>query len=243
MTLVSIDHPGARRRALPRRGDRERARSGGRQRRGGGRRRRFDGRVRGRRPPVRAAPAAARARAQRGGRRPQRRRPLRARDAPRVPRRRRRPRAALGRRATRGGRAGAAAPPDFVWGRVRCFVSPDLDAREAAAIACPTEPIRGRLPGGLLLRRAAFDAIGPLPTHLRVGEFIAWAARAYELGMTELDIADVVLRAPAAPHEHGTHAARRPRRLRAAAQGDARPPARGGGLGMRPELGARRRRC
>lgn len=90
--------------------------------------------------------------------------------------------------------AQATAPPDFVWGRVRCFVSPDLDAREAAAIACPTEPIRGRLPGGLLLRRAAFDAIGPLPTHLRVGEFIAWAARAPELGMVELDIADVVLR-------------------------------------------------
>lgn len=83
--------------------------------------------------------------------------------------------------------------PDLVWGRVRCFVSPDLPAREAAAIACPRAPIPGRLAGGLLLRRATFDAVGPMPTHLRVGEFIAWAARAQELGLVQLDVADVVL--------------------------------------------------
>ena len=86
-----------------------------------------------------------------------------------------------------------ASPPDLVWGRVRCFVSPDLSAEEAQRVGLPPQSLPGRLPGGLLVRRAVFDAVGPLPTHLRVGEFVAWAARAYELGMTELDIADVVL--------------------------------------------------
>ena len=86
-----------------------------------------------------------------------------------------------------------ASPPDLVWGRVRCFVSPDLSAEEAQRVSVAPQSLPGRLPGGLLVRRAVFDAVGPLPTHLRVGEFVAWAARAYELGLTELDIADVVL--------------------------------------------------
>jgi glycosyltransferase involved in cell wall biosynthesis len=84
-------------------------------------------------------------------------------------------------------------PPDLVWGRVRCFVSPDLSAEEAQRVSMAPHSLPGRLPGGLLVRHAAFDAVGPMPTHLRVGEFVAWAARAYELGLTELDISDVVL--------------------------------------------------
>ena len=89
--------------------------------------------------------------------------------------------------------AAAASRPDLVWGRLRCFVSPELDAREAARIVCPREPLPARLAGGLLLRRSTFDTVGPMPTDLRVGELIAWAGRAYELGLTELDIPDVVV--------------------------------------------------
>jgi glycosyltransferase involved in cell wall biosynthesis len=95
--------------------------------------------------------------------------------------------------ASRLAAGSAASPPDLVWGRLRCFVSPELSAGEAARIVCPGEPLPARVAGGLLLRRPTFDAVGPLPTHLRAGEFIAWAGRAYELGLTEVDVPDVVL--------------------------------------------------
>jgi glycosyltransferase involved in cell wall biosynthesis len=88
----------------------------------------------------------------------------------------------------------AASPPvELVWGRVQSFVTSEVPAAEAARIACVRTPVPGRLAGALLLRRSTFDAVGPLPTHLRVGEFIAWAALAQERGLTELDIPDVVL--------------------------------------------------
>jgi glycosyltransferase involved in cell wall biosynthesis len=133
------------------------------------------------------------------------------------------PRWAIAARLEEGG--SVRAPADLVWGRVRCFVSPELGPAEAARLACPPGPVPGRIGGGLLIRRAACTALGPMPTHLRVGEFIAWAARAPELDLREREVEDVVLH----------------RRLHRGNMGRGRPEARGDYARLLKEMLDRRR--
>ena len=52
----------------------------------------------------------------------------------------------------------------------------------------------GAVAGAMLIRRAAFDRVGPLRTDLRLGEFIDWFARARELGLRNEVLPEVVLR-------------------------------------------------
>jgi glycosyltransferase involved in cell wall biosynthesis len=83
--------------------------------------------------------------------------------------------------------------PDLVWGRARCFHSPDLPPAETARLACPPGPLRARLPGTLLASREAFERVGPFATDLLIGEFVDWGARAHETGLREAEVDDVVL--------------------------------------------------
>jgi glycosyltransferase involved in cell wall biosynthesis len=80
--------------------------------------------------------------------------------------------------------------PDLVFGRMRQFKSPDLDDTAAARIRCPAGLQRGYLPSGLLAAREAFERVGPFATHLHVGEFIDWMARARERGLREVMLSD-----------------------------------------------------
>ena len=72
---------------------------------------------------------------------------------------------------------------EAVYGHVREFVSPDVDAHDAALLRPPAERVAGCLPTNMLIRRDAFLRIGGFATHLRVGVTVDWAARAKETGM------------------------------------------------------------
>lgn len=88
----------------------------------------------------------------------------------------------------------AAAPDALVLGQAEEFVSPELDRAAQARLS----PKPGRLPamvaGGLLCRRAVFDAVGPFNAGLEVGETIDWFARARGLGVGERVLDELVLR-------------------------------------------------
>jgi glycosyltransferase involved in cell wall biosynthesis len=95
--------------------------------------------------------------------------------------------------------------PDLVWGRVRHFISPDLDSQAAAGLYCPPDAAVAHLAGGLLVRRAALEQVGPFATDVRVGEFIDWVLRSREAGLAEALVDDVVLWRRVHP---GSHTAR-----------------------------------
>ena len=100
---------------------------------------------------------------------------------------------AAGALAARLDRLAGVDRPDLVWGRVRHFISPDLDAQAAARLFCPPGAQVGHLAGGLLVRRAALARVGPFASDGRMGEFIDWVLRAREAGLKEAAVADVVL--------------------------------------------------
>jgi hypothetical protein len=52
----------------------------------------------------------------------------------------------------------------------------------------------GYLPQAMLVRRPAFERVGPFETTWRVGEFINWYLRATEVSLRMLMLPDLVLR-------------------------------------------------
>jgi glycosyltransferase involved in cell wall biosynthesis len=79
-----------------------------------------------------------------------------------------------------------------VYGHVREFVSPDVDAEALARLRPPVDRIAGCLPTNMLIRRDAFLLVGGFATDLRVGVTVDWAARARELGMRTALLDDVL---------------------------------------------------
>lgn len=57
-----------------------------------------------------------------------------------------------------------------------------------------SEPTHARLASTMLVRREAFDRVGPFKEDVKVGEFIDWWSRAEDAGITSTSIDDVVLR-------------------------------------------------
>jgi glycosyltransferase involved in cell wall biosynthesis len=79
-----------------------------------------------------------------------------------------------------------------VYGHVREFVSPDIDAEALARLRPPIERIAGCLPTNMLMRRDAFLRVGQFATNLRVGVTVDWSARAEELEMNTALLYDVL---------------------------------------------------
>jgi glycosyltransferase involved in cell wall biosynthesis len=79
-----------------------------------------------------------------------------------------------------------------VYGHVREFVSPDIDADAVARLRPPIDRVAGCLPTNMLMRREAFFLVGPFATNLRVGVTVDWSARADELGMATTLLDDVL---------------------------------------------------
>ena len=79
-----------------------------------------------------------------------------------------------------------------VYGHVREFVSPDVDAGTRARLRPPIDRIAGCLPTNMLMRRDAFLRVGEFATDLRVGVTVDWSARAQELGMATILLDDVL---------------------------------------------------
>jgi glycosyltransferase involved in cell wall biosynthesis len=90
---------------------------------------------------------------------------------------------------------------DVVYGMaVQRRIRPQADAAgapEAAdALALPAVP--AYLPGAMLIRRAAFDRVGPFDTRWRLGSVVDWYARSVEAGLAQ----DLV---PAVVYERRIH--------------------------------------
>lgn len=92
---------------------------------------------------------------------------------------------------------------EAVFGLVEQFVSPDLGAAERARLHCPPAPGPGYAAGAMLIRRAAFDRVGPFETHWRVGEFLSWYLRAHEAGLRSSVLPGVVMRRRLHRSNHG----------------------------------------
>ena len=83
---------------------------------------------------------------------------------------------------------------DCVFGRIEQFVTPDIDPQVAAALRVDTAPVAGRLPGAMLIRRAAFIRVGGFDPRLRIGEMIDWVSRAEIKGLSMRSLDDVCLK-------------------------------------------------
>jgi glycosyltransferase involved in cell wall biosynthesis len=83
---------------------------------------------------------------------------------------------------------------DMVFGRAEQFISPDLSPEERAELRAPTGSLPGKVKGTMLIRRSAFERVGPFDTTWKVAEFVDWYSRARELGLRERMLGDVLLR-------------------------------------------------
>ena len=83
---------------------------------------------------------------------------------------------------------------DLVFGHVEQFVSPELAAGTHARVRCPAGSLPGFAPYTMVVRRTAFDRVGPFETRWEIGEFLAWFTRARELGLRERTLDRAVAR-------------------------------------------------
>lgn len=83
---------------------------------------------------------------------------------------------------------------DFVLCRMRAFASPELPADECRALAAQhAQVVDAWVAGALLIRRSAFDRVGPLATDLVVGEMIDWFDRARLAQLSSTLLPEVLL--------------------------------------------------
>ncbi len=82
---------------------------------------------------------------------------------------------------------------EMVFGHVREFLSPELDAEAAARIRPPVENAPWRMTNLMLVTRDAYFRAGPFSETLKVGVGVDWYARATEAGLKELVPPVVVL--------------------------------------------------
>ena len=73
--------------------------------------------------------------------------------------------------------------PDLeaIFGMMQQFHSPDLTQLEKDQIVCPAQLMEGYHASAMLLKRETFFRVGLFETHLQVGEFVSWYARATDL--------------------------------------------------------------
>jgi glycosyltransferase involved in cell wall biosynthesis len=92
--------------------------------------------------------------------------------------------------------AALAADPSLqlVFGHVQEFVSPELTQDERAEVRPPAPgPMPWTAPNLMLIRRDAFERVGPFAEDVRVGVTVDWYARALEQGLRSVVLPDVVL--------------------------------------------------
>jgi glycosyltransferase involved in cell wall biosynthesis len=82
---------------------------------------------------------------------------------------------------------------DVVFGHVREFVSPDLPEEVRGRVRPPAPVQPWAAPNLMLVRREAFERVGPFATDVRVGVTVDWYARALEAGLRSYVHPEVVL--------------------------------------------------
>lgn len=92
---------------------------------------------------------------------------------------------------------------DLVFGHVRQFKSPDLDAAARAGLVCPDAPQPALLGSTMLVPRAVWERVGPFSTEAVRSEFLDWLLRARELGLREVVLGETVLHRRLHATNHG----------------------------------------
>lgn len=83
---------------------------------------------------------------------------------------------------------------DVVLGYVEQFYSPELDEVQRARLYCPDKPMPGQHPGGMLMRRAAFEKIGGFDNAIQYGEVVEWVIRVHDARLQMKLLPNVVFR-------------------------------------------------
>jgi glycosyltransferase involved in cell wall biosynthesis len=81
---------------------------------------------------------------------------------------------------------------DIVFTHILNFHSPDLSERERQQISCQREPLPGIASTTMLIRRAAFERIGPFSEEVHMGEMVPMLAKAQDFGL-EIEMIPEVL--------------------------------------------------
>jgi glycosyltransferase involved in cell wall biosynthesis len=84
--------------------------------------------------------------------------------------------------------------PEAVFGRIAQFVSPELGTAATGRFRFDPEPARVTMFQTMLIRRAAFDRVGPLATDYVAGANIDWMSRARAARLRAADVPEVVAR-------------------------------------------------
>ena len=82
--------------------------------------------------------------------------------------------------------------PEAVFGRIAQFVSPELDPAAARAFRFDPTPVHAPMFQTMVIRRRAFDRVGPLATDYVIGANIDWVSRARAAGVRTAQVEDVV---------------------------------------------------
>ena len=81
---------------------------------------------------------------------------------------------------------------EAVFGQVQQFITPSADPEVARRVRCPATPQAGPIRTAMLVRRAAFERVGPFDERLGTAEFIDWYARALARRLTVRSVDSVV---------------------------------------------------
>lgn len=83
---------------------------------------------------------------------------------------------------------------EAVFGHAQQFISPELDADARARLHCPDAPQPSTLSTMMLIRREAFERIGPFETDLTLGADMSWSIRARDLGLRSVMLPQTLYR-------------------------------------------------
>ena len=83
---------------------------------------------------------------------------------------------------------------EVVAGHVVNFASPELSAEEVAGVRVGDEPLAGDIPSATVMRRAAFERVGPFSREVGHLEWAEWSIRARRAGLVKTMLPEVVAR-------------------------------------------------